>query len=83
MYFFFQKSTVTAMDGSNSMIGSIDLKCEISPIIESAYGAARDILPVLVCLSMILNTASEKLFRTNGSLGLLFSKAKTSRKLCA
>jgi len=38
-----QKSTVTAMDGSSSMIGSIDVKCEISPIISSAYGAARDI----------------------------------------
>ena len=34
---------VTAMDGSSSMIGSIDLKCEISPIISQAYMAARDI----------------------------------------
>jgi len=38
-----QKSMVTAMDGSSSMIGSIDLKCEISPIISQAYMAARDI----------------------------------------
>ena len=43
IFFSFQKSTVTAMDGSSSMVGSIDLKCEISPIISSAYGAARDI----------------------------------------
>ena len=41
--YFFQKSMVTAMDGSSSMIGSIDLKCEISPIISQAYMAARDI----------------------------------------
>jgi hypothetical protein len=34
---------VTAIDGSSSMIGSIDLKCEISPIISQAYMAARDI----------------------------------------
>jgi len=38
-----KKSMVTAMDGSSSMIGSIDLKCEISPIISQAYMAARDI----------------------------------------
>eukprot|EP00093_Oithona_nana_P001463 01463.XXX_4287_5487_1 [CDS] Oithona nana genome sequencing. len=31
------------MDGSETMVGSIDLKCEIYPIIEDAYRAARDI----------------------------------------
>ena len=31
------------MDGSETMVGSIDLKCEIAPIIEDAYRAARDI----------------------------------------
>ena len=31
------------MDGSTNMIGTIDLKCEIAPIIESAYQAARDL----------------------------------------
>jgi len=36
-------SKVKAMDGSETMVGSIDLKCEIYPIIEDAYRAARDI----------------------------------------
>jgi len=38
-------NSVKSLDGSgaSSMFGSIDTKCEIAPIIESAYKAARDI----------------------------------------
>jgi len=38
-----KKATETAMDGSRHMIGSIDTNCEIAPIIDSAYQAARDL----------------------------------------
>ena len=36
---FFQANSVKSLDGSgaSSMFGSIDTKCEIAPIIESAY----------------------------------------------
>ena len=38
-YYFFQANSVKSLDGSgaSSMFGSIDTKCEIAPIIESAY----------------------------------------------
>ena len=45
LYIFFQANSVKSLDGSgaSSMFGSIDTKCEIAPIIESAYEAARDL----------------------------------------
>ena len=53
-YYFFQANSVKSLDGSgaSSMFGSIDTKCEIAPIIESAYK---------VCLHLFIIFFSVKL----------------------